>query len=96
MILITNLPDQSAVTFLVSQLTLPVFNIVSIVLGIRTNLPTFFVVVSCQFEDAKDMIKMNSKLIHYMDDHTTSSAGSIPSSAMTNYKEVHLALGAQS
>ena len=30
MILITNLPDQSAVTFLVSQLTLPVFNAVLI------------------------------------------------------------------
>ena len=61
----------------------------------RTNLPTFFVFVSCKFEDAKDMIKINSKLIHYIDGHTTSSAGSIPSSTMTNYKEVHLALGAQ-
>ena len=95
MILITNLPDQSAVTFLVSQLTIPVFNRVSIAFADEKKVCKLFVSLwSCQFVDAKDMTKENLKNPSTYG-HTTSSACSIPGPTMTNNENVHLALGAQ-
>ena len=93
--MITNLPDQSAVTFLVSQLTMPVFNRVSIAFAHEKKICLLFVSLwSCQFVDAKDMTKENLKNPSTYG-HTTSSACSIPGPTMTNNENVHLALGAQ-